>query len=358
MTAHDSLAGRAARTLAHLAEAAATPLVPADYLDLVAPLRPGSRRARVQAIRAQTSTATTLVLRPAGRWPGHRAGQHVRLGVEVDGVSHWRSYSLTSPTASDGTITVTVSAHPQGAVSNHLVYRAKVGDIVGLEGPDGDFIMTSPLPDKVLFVCAGSGITPVMGLLRESLDTLPDVVLVHSARTRDAVLFGDELRLWAAEGRLRLVEWITSDQRRLDADELERLVPDLAERETWVCGPNGLVDDVAARYDARGWSDRLHVERFRPVRVAVGQGGSVTFIRHGVTVESDAAGSLLDTGEGSGVMLPSGCRMGICYGCVVPLIEGSVRDVRNGSLTSADDGDAVLIQTCINTAAGSCRIDA
>jgi len=358
MTAHDSFAGRAARTLAHLAEAAATPLLPADYLDLVAPLRSGAHRARIQAVRAQTGTATTLVLRPAGRWPGHRPGQHVRLGVEVDGVRHWRSYSLTSPTASDGTISVTVSAHPQGVASNHLVYRAKVGDVVGLDGPDGDFTMTSPVPDKALFVSGGSGITPVMGMLRESIDALPDAVLVHSARTRDSVLFGAELRLWATEGRLHLVERITSDEGRLDADEIEALVPDLDQRETWVCGPNGLVDDVVARYDARGWSDRLHVERFRPSRAAAGDGGAVTFVRHGLTVEADASASLLDAGESSGVLLPSGCRMGICFGCVVPLVEGTVRDVRNGSLTSADHGDAVLIQTCINAAAGPCRIDA
>jgi ferredoxin len=134
-------------------------------------------------------------------------------------------------------------------------------------------------------------------------------------------------------------------------------VPDLAERETWACGPTGLLDEVESLCADLGIADRLHVERFRPVLRATGTGGAVTFTRSGTVVESDGAASLLDSGEAAGVLMPSGCRMGICFGCVVPLREGSVRDLRDGALTSAQPGDGVLIQTCVSAAAGACDID-
>ncbi|MBL8931245.1 MAG: ferredoxin reductase [Kineosporiaceae bacterium] len=344
--------------LAPLARAATTPLLPADYLDLLAPLHPGAHRARVVGVRRETDSAVTVALRPAGRWPGHRAGQHVRVGVEVDGVRCWRSYSLTGPAGLDGTLTITVTGVDDGRVSRHIVERLRVGTVVGLEGPDGDFTLPDPAPAKVLFVTAGSGLTPVMGILRTQLSELPDVVLVHSARTGREVLFADELRAWHAAGRLRLVERHTATSGRLSAADLVELVPDLADRPTWACGPNGLIDTVADLLDQQGRLDQLHTERFRPVLAPVGRGGQVTFGRSGPVVEADGATSLLEAGEASGVLLTSGCRMGICHRCVVPLTEGTVRDLRDGALTSVEQGDPVAVQTCINAAAGPCRVEA
>ena len=83
----------------------------------------------------------------------------------------------------------------------------------------------------------------------------------------------------------------------------------------------------------------------------------MTFARTGTVVETDGATPLLQAGEDAGVLMPSGCRMGICFGCVVPLREGAVRDLRNGELTTAAEGDGVNIQTCISAAAGPCHID-
>lgn len=344
------------RTLGRVAEALCTPLVPADYLDIVAPMRPGARRAKVVAVRPETARATTLVLRPAFRWPGHRPGQYLRLGVDVDGVRLWRSYSLTGPQRPDGTLTVTVGALDGGAVSSYL-QSVRVGALVEVDGPDGVFTLPDVAPAKTLFVTAGTGLTPVVGMLRTRLADLRDVVLVHSARTADDVMFAEELRDWAAQGRLRLVERHTATQGRLTAAALADLVPDVAERETWACGPNGLLDEIAAAAEAHGWTQRLHTERFRPVLVEPGTGGTVTYGRAGVTLEADGATTLLAAGEAGGVLLPSGCRMGICFQCVVPLTEGSVRDVRNGVVTTATAEDPALVQTCISAAAGPCALD-
>jgi ferredoxin-NADP reductase len=342
-----------------LAEFVATPLVPADYLDLVSPLRSSAEpRGRIVAVEPETEAAATLVIRPGRGWRRHIAGQYIRIGVDVDGVRQWRAYSLTSPLdRPDGCITITVKAIPGGLVSNHLVHRTRVGTIVQLNQACGEFTLPDPRPAKVLFVTAGSGITPVMGMLRNRDDRLADVVVVHSAPTSKDVIFGAELGQLAAAGHIRLVELHTDTDGMLDAATLEELVPDLAERETWACGPTGLLDALEQHFEQTGHATRLHTERFRPNVLVTGEGGQVSFAKSGTVVEADGVTPLLDAGEAAGVLMPSGCRMGICFGCVAPLREGAVRDLRTGDLTTAAAGDGVLIQTCVSAAAGACDID-
>ena len=341
-------------------EMLATPLVPADYLDVVAPLRnSGVLRARVQEVSRETADSVTLTLRPGRGWRGHQPGQYLRLGVDVDGVRRWRAYSVTSsPERTDGRIAVTVSAVPGGTVSTHLVRHATRGMLLHLDHPTGDFTLPRPRPPKVLFVTAGSGITPVMGMLRSALHELPDVVLVHCAPTSADVLFGDELRALARRGRIRLVERHTRTDGRLTPAALADLVPDLLARQTWACGPNGLLDALTAHWQDAGAAERLHVESFRPTVLATGEGGTVTFTRSGAEVRADGGVPLLEAGEAAGVLMPSGCRMGICFSCVLPLREGAVRDLRDGRVTTAAPGDGVLVQTCVSAAAGPCRLDA
>ncbi|HET6625682.1 MAG TPA: ferredoxin reductase [Nocardioidaceae bacterium] len=353
-----------------LAEMVTTPLLPADYLDVISPLRSGADlRGRVVAIHPETRDAVTVVIRPGRGWRRHVPGQYIRIGVDVDGVRQWRAYSLTSPVdRPDGCITITVKAIPDGTVSNYLVRRACPGMIVQLDQATGEFTLPAVRPAKVLFITAGSGITPVMGILRnfsmvgggEPIDGI-DVVLVHSAPTSDDVVFAGELRMLAAQGRIRLVEQHTDTDGLLDPDQLCDLVPDVAERETWACGPAGLLDTLEERWSADGIAERLHVERFRPTVLVTGEGGTVTFSRTGTALECDGATPILDAGEEAGMLMPSGCRMGICFGCVVPLREGAVRDLRNGAITTAaphESGDGgVPIQTCVSAAAGTCDID-
>lgn len=342
-----------------LAALAATPLAPTDYVDLFDPLRSRTDlRARIVSVTPETDDASTVTLRPGRMWQGHRPGQFLRIGVEVDGVRHWRSYSLTSaPDRADGLLTITVQAIADGLVSGQLVRRARSGELVALEQAAGEFTLPDPLPGKALFVTAGSGITPVMGMLRSHLPQLDDVIVVHSAPTAEDTIFGTELRAMAASGRLQLVERHTRRDGRLDPTQLAALVPDLAERETWACGPGGLLDAVEEHWAAAGWVDRLHTERFRASLVEPGQGGTIAFSRSDRTVLADGATSLLDAGEDAGVLMPSGCRMGICFGCVVPLRDGAVRDLRTGDVTVVGPDDAVPIQTCINAAATACELD-
>lgn len=342
--------------LASLAERITTPLLPSDYLDAINPLLSGTHlRGRIVAIHPETPDASTIVIKPGRGWRQHVPGQYLRLGVEINGVRQWRTYSLTSHTdRADGCVSITVKAVPGGIVSNHLVRRASAGTIVGLEQAAGDFTLDGTA-DKILFITAGSGITPVMGMLRNLPATTSDIVVVHSAPSTQDVIFGAELRTLAQQGRIRLVENHTTTDGRLDPSRLTDLVEDLDQRRTWACGPAGMLEAIENHWAAAGIADQLRTERFRADIIATGDGGTVSFTTTGTEITVTGNQSLLDAGESAGVLMPSGCRMGICFGCVAPLRRGAVRDLRNGALTTAADG--VVIQTCISAAAGDCDIE-
>jgi len=354
--------------LRRLAEAAVTPLELDDVLDVFHPLRSGAElRGRIVSVHSETAQSATLVIKPSKDWAGHVPGQYVRVGVEVDGVRLWRTYSLTHGPRPDRCISLTVKAIPDGVVSNHLVHAARPGQMVQLQQAEGEFVLPQPLPGKLLLVTAGSGITPVIGMLRNlfsrSTRVATDITLVHVNVNADTAMFRDELRAHAAAGNIKLVERYDEHHGRLDVADLATLVPDFTERLTYACGPAGLLDALEKHHAEHGLE--LTTERFRPAVFADlakdGQsGGSVAFAG-GVTVEADGGTPILDAAEGAGVLMPSGCRMGICMGCVLPLKEGAVRDLRNGALTVAVPGETgpagVPIQTCINAAAGACTID-
>ena len=344
------------------AERVTTPLVPSDYLDVIDPLRSGADlRGRIVAVNPETRDAVTVVIKTGRGWRTHVPGQYVRIGIDVDGVRQWRPYSLTSETSRrDGCISITVKAIPDGVVSNHFVRNAAAGTLVHLDQAAGDFTLGEQPPAKILFLTAGSGITPVMGMLRnlpEPDTDMTDIVVVHSAPTAADVIFGDELRMLTRQGRIRLVERHTDIDGKIDVTRLDDIVDDIADRQTWACGPLGLLDSVEHRWETTGLADHLHTERFRPSVLVTGHGGTVTFVKTGTVVDAEGSQTLLDTGEGAGVLLPSGCRMGICFGCVAPLRRGSVRDLRTGDIITAVEGDDIQVQTCISAAASDCDIE-
>lgn len=343
-----------------LADAVATPLLPADYLDLFAPMRSGAElRGRIVSVSRETAESTTLAIRPGRSWRPHRAGQYIRIGLDIDGVRTWRAYSLTSVIdAPDGLITISVKAIPDGKMSNHVLTDLSPGTLVHLDQATGEFGFDDPanLPAKTLFVTAGSGITPVMGMLRNHVDELADAVVIHSAPTQESMMFTAQLHAWAEAGKIRLLTRHTETEGILTPEELDALVPDWRERPTWACGPTAMLDAFEAHWAAED-AQPLYTERFRATIISEGTGGTVTLGSQELTFDSPNGTPILDAAESSGALMPSGCRMGICFGCVAPLTSGAVRDLRNGELTIANEGDNIIIQTCISAAAGACTID-
>jgi len=344
--------------VAGIARLVATPLVPSHYVALLRPLAAThTRRARVEAVCDETADTRTLTLRPGRGWRSHRPGQHVRITLAIAGRLATRTYSISSsPDRRDGCFTITVKA--QGRISTALVRDVAVGSYLSIGGPEGDFVLPDQPPPRLAFVTAGSGITPVMSMLRTlaTRGELADVAHVHYARHAGDVIFGDELRaLAAAHPGYQLTIVLTQDDpRRFSAARLEELVPDWRGRPTWACGPQGLLDAIIACFaDARG---ALHVERFTPALVAVPaneNGGRVRFANAGTERRSDGRTPLLRVAEEAGVGAPHGCRMGICHTCDATLLSGCVRDLRTGE-TIAEPG--MRIQVCVCAAAGDVEL--
>jgi ferredoxin-NADP reductase len=353
---------KARRRALHAVRSLFSPLLPDDYLELINPLWSTQElRGRIERIEQETPDAVTVLIRPGYEWAGHQPGQYLRIGVVVNGVHHWRAYSLTTdPGRADGLIGITPKLVDAGKVSPYLVRQARPGDIVRLGGVEGTFVLPDPVPGKLLFISAGSGITPIMSMLR-SLDreeALDDAVHVHSARTAEGIIFGEQLRdLDARRSGYRPHLRITGEAGRVAPPDLDRLCPDWRQRHAFVSGPGEMLDALVRHWREEGDPELLAMERFQPViggdAAVAGEGGAIRFTKSGIETSSDGAMPILAAGEEAGAEHPFGCRMGICHTCIGRLCSGKVRDLRTGEIYGQEDE---MVRTCVNAPEGDIEI--
>ena len=325
---------RLQRRVLNAIRAFTSPLLPDDYLELINPLwSTRELRGKIESIDAETPDAATVTIRPGYEWEGHRAGQHLRIGLDINGRRHWRAYSLTSdPGRPDGFISITIKNVDEGIVSPYLVRRGRPGSIVSLGGVEGEFVLPDPLPEKLLFISAGSGITPIMSMLRslEHQDALDDVLLIHSARTPDDVIFGEQLRAMEKRNEgFRLHEQLTGEMGRFTPADLERAVPGLEGargvhlRARPSCSTRSTSTGTSTpTATACTWSASSRSSA-RPRRARAGRSSSS---RATARRTPTARKPILVAGEDAGLTLPFGCREGICHTCVGELQVG--RDPR------------------------------
>jgi stearoyl-CoA 9-desaturase NADPH oxidoreductase len=362
-------------------EAVATPHGVDSYLEQLDPLLVGREcRAEVVGVERRTEESVTLTLRPNRVWRGFRAGQFVNVAVEIDGVRHQRCYSpacaeggrrdenrlygpVLVPSASK-TLELTVKRHPEGLVSNFLVERAEPGMVVGLSAAEGDFQLPDPRPEAVLLIGGGSGITPLMAILRTLFAEGYErpVALLQYAPDADRCIYRTELeRLAAAHPNFQLLRSYTraSGTGELDGHfspaHLPKADPCFAEAETFACGPPALLDAVRGTW-ANGLEHRLHVESFVPPSfVPVGEPGegAIRFADSDVEVANSGA-SLLEQAEDAGLTPAYGCRMGICHTCTCRKRAGTHKNLLTGEVSSAPDEE---IQLCVSAALGDLTVE-
>ena len=232
-----------------------SPLLPDDYLELINPLwSTRELRGRVEELIPENGGATTVLIRPGHAWPGHEPGQYLRIGFDIDGKRHWRAYSITSdPGRPDGFLSITPKLVEEGVVSPYVNNELKPGAIVSLSDVEGQFVLPEQRPERILFISAGSGITPIMAMLRclDREDALTDVVHLHSAPNEDDVIFGERLRELAArnDGLSMHEQHTQAGDGRIRPADLDELCPDWRERETFLCGPAELIEDFEVRWE-------------------------------------------------------------------------------------------------------------
>lgn len=356
------------RKVVRAVDAAATPHGLDRYVELVWPTWSASEvRGRVTGVQRQTADTVTLTIEPNHNWGGFAAGQYTQLTVEIDGVRHTRCYSMANAAHESRRIELTVKAHPGGVVSNFLVANARPGLVVGLSPAQGDFVLPAELPDRILLMSGGSGITPVMSMLRTLCDGgyAGQVTFVHYCLTEAGLTYGPELaELAARHPQLRVVRIFTDQPGRGDLDgfacpeQLDAIDRDWRHTETYLCGPAPLMASMAEICEVSGSSARLHTEAFtltHLVAEAPDAGGVVRFAGQGSSTDVVSDGrSLLELAESAGLAPAYGCRMGICQTCTCPLADGAVRNLVTGEVTTSR-GQPVRL--CVSAAVGDATIE-
>jgi stearoyl-CoA 9-desaturase NADPH oxidoreductase len=350
------------------------------YVELVRPLLvAGEARAQVTAVRHQTPRSVTLTLRPNGNWRGIKAGQFVSLSVDIDGVRETRPYSPAgSEHAPDGTLELTVSTHPEGSVSRHLRHRARVGMIVGLSAAQGEFVLPDARPERVLLISGGSGITPVMAMLRTLCDEgtadAGEVGFLNYARSPELALYSRELQQLAERhGGLRVARGFTRGGARIRAadsgaagheaplsgrfrrEHLHAVASAHADAATYVCGPPALIDAVRSVWEQDGLPEPA-VETFTPAVLSFDRGaaeGTVSFTASSREVTNSGL-PLLEQAEDAGLSPEHGCRMGICNSCSCRKTGGTVRNVLTGALSSPNEEQ---VRICVSVPVGDVTLE-
>jgi ferredoxin-NADP reductase len=283
-------------------------------------------------------------------------------------VQRTRSFSLSRAPEAGRSLRLTIKAHEGGLVSNWARERADIGDVVTLSQAQGAFVLPEPVPEKLLFISGGSGLTPLVAMaqalvhggyrgqlcwLHYERDALPLEAEIHSLVAALPAARFERVCTGGAE-RLR------AGSRHLSATQLDAFVPDWAERELFVCGPRPLLSAATALFAERGRTDRVHTERFQldwpqSVPGALPDAARrLVFAKSGRTSLARPDVSLLEQAENAGLQPQHGCRMGICHTCTCTKRSGSVRNVLTGLTSDARDEE---IQLCIHTPVSDVSLD-
>ncbi|AZA09814.1 ferredoxin reductase [Corynebacterium pseudopelargi] len=329
-----------------------TPLLPDDYSAVLNPLwSTRELRGRIEDVRRHGDVVLLEITPGWGVQTNFKPGQYIGIGVEVDGRYVWRSYSLTNaPDSNQGRFSIAVKAVEKGKLSQHLIGTASPGTAIRIAAPAGDFYLPNPVPAKIAFITAGTGITPVISMLRGMQERQEfgqsDVVLHHSVRSLNDHVFAEVLEQFAKDIRIHIRQ--TSIEGRLQAEDLEQLEPDLRQREIFACGPAEMLD-----YWQQWAGDDVafHSERFSLQRSSDAEGGTIEFSNGGKATAASGT-TILEAGEAAGIPMPFGCRMGICHTCVRQLEQGEVIDLLSGE--THESGQRV--RTCVSVPKGDIRV--
>ncbi|MCD9005872.1 ferredoxin reductase [Luteimonas sp. XNQY3] len=322
--------------------------------------------ARVVGHTPAAANAVTLALKPNRHWAGALPGQHVNLTADIDGVRITRSYSLDAPVGDDGRITITIKGVDGGRMSRHLLDAARRGDVLDIGPAFGDLVLPETTTGPWLFLAGGSGITPLMALVRQLAGQgMPvPVTLVYWARTRAELCFADELRALTARHAGFNVHFALTREApgaideaagRIDATMLDALVPDIATRRVFACGPGGFVAAATALLEDR--VPLLRTEAFTPApRPQTDDSGmvEVRLARSGRALQLPRGVPLLQALEAEGLKPKSGCRMGICNTCACGKAAGATRDLRTGT---ANTEATTALKLCISSAVSDLVLD-
>jgi 3-ketosteroid 9alpha-monooxygenase subunit B len=304
-----------------------------------------AERVRVTEVIEETPEAKSFVLDLPAQW-SYQPGQFVT--VRVGDVA--RSYSLCSSPFTGEPPKITVKRMPDGHGSNWLCDNVSAGSELELLAPGGVFTPGSLDSDLLLFA-GGSGITPIMSILKSALHQgSGQVVLVYANRDEPSIIFGNELSGLAAAhpGRFRLIHWLDRDHGPPTVAALRDLIEPFSGYEKFVCGPDPYMSAVQEAV-----AGPVHVERFESLSdnpFFAEQPASERTARVQVAIDGQnyqfdwpVRTKLLDLLLSKGINAPYSCRQGTCAACACRILSGEVKLLNNEILEEEDFADNYIL---------------
>lgn len=317
-------------------------------------------KAKVVSIKDESRNVKTFFLKPDKEWKGFVSGQYVSIKADIDGDSVWRCYSISSCPDEKDSFGITVKKIDGGRVSGWMHEKLNVGDTIELGQAAGDFVLGDVCGDKkLLFAMGGSGVTPGISILKDlnSKGSVQDIVFVQACKTFEDILFKAELDVFCQNNQhLKVIYFIENEDGFLTVDSLKKLVPDMSDRRSFMCGPAGMMDALSPAW--QDFKDTLKTEVFVNSSTAKIKGKekvSVKLKHSNKIIQARKGSILLEELEKSGVSHPFGCRMGACEMCVCVKEHGEVENVNNGEVSKEDN---VKIKPCISIVKSDLKLDA
>ncbi|MBM2771169.1 ferredoxin--NADP reductase [Burkholderia anthina] len=302
----------------------------------------------------------------------YRSGQFLTLNVPCADAAVARCYSLSSAPGIDAAPKITVKRVRDGRASNWLCDRIRAGDVLDVLPPAGVFTPRTLDGDLLLFA-GGSGITPVLSILKSALvHGRGMLTLIYANRDERSVIFRDELQQLAHRhpGRLRVIHWLDSVQGVPQQRHLEELARPFSRQETFICGPALFMENALAAMLGLGLPrSRVHVERFASLPDAPasassaaadepGDGAAIETVLDGdaFTFDSAPGETLLDAMLRAGVPAPNSCRMGQCGACMCRIERGEVALDGNHVLDDDEIAAGWTLACCARPASAALRV--
>ena len=348
--------------------------------------------AQIIRVESETTEATTLWLRPSSRWSGFRAGQFITIDCEINGVRLKRNYSIScAPEVFEqqGLISITVKAIDDGRVSNFINDSLTESQIVHISEAMGSFTLPfqadqetqidkeeqNPVAlDPMLFVAAGSGVTPIKSMIEHYVNQVESgyfvpqsVQLVYYSNTHEDGIFIDQLQALAERyDYLSVVHRVTDRDGLINQASLKQDCQDIDERSIYLCGPAGFmsaVEDICSALNIA--SDQIQMESFGAAPTSLTAVAnldydfeatpvSVDFAFADQQVTSSSPKSLLELAESAGLTPKYGCRAGICHECKCQRPKGPLVNQLTGDLIPDDQ---TVVQSCITAPIGNVTLE-
>ncbi len=324
-----------------------------------------------KAVLDETHDCKTFVFEDSqSRSFDFKPGQYICFKFEIEGILCPRAYSISSTPTRPHNVQVSVKRVPGGKVSNWLNDHMKPGMSVDISNIGGQFDYLSAPPRKPLFLSGGSGVTPVMSMLQYVTDVAEptDVSFIHFARTPKDIIFHDQLRFLSKRFKNVVVHFVVEDTGddpdfdghvgRIDLALMQRLVPDLSEREIFMCGPEGFMK--AARLMVQQVNTSALYEESFGEKISVLEsgepGGEIYFSLSGHTATCAGGETLLEAALNAGLWINSSCQQGVCGSCKVMMTQGVVDMEDLGGLTE-EEKDQGYVLTCCARPRGAVSLD-